>query len=103
MAEKDPRKVQFGNRLRELREAAGLSREELASKVGLSAGAIIQWEVGVREPGWLNVVALAAALGVTCEAFAREPADRELPGPGRPRKADAEPPPEPPKRKPGKK
>jgi hypothetical protein len=32
------------------------------------------------------VLALCKALGVSCEAFTQEPAERERPGPGRPRK-----------------
>jgi hypothetical protein len=53
----------------------------------LSERAVIQWELGEREPGWFNVVALAQALGVSVEAFTVEPSPMEPPGRGRPRKA----------------
>ena len=84
MAGKDPKKVQLGNRIRELREGAGLGREQLAEAAGVSARGVVQWELGEREPGWFNVLALAAALGVDCTAFAQQPAEREPAGPGRP-------------------
>jgi len=76
----------FAGRLKELREAAGMSQKELAERVGVLREAVARWEAGNREPSWGNVLALAAALGVTCEAFNQEPADRMPAGPGRPRK-----------------
>ena len=59
----------FARRLRELREQAGLSQEDLASKIGVHRVALARWEGGKREPAWSKVAALADALGVTCEAF----------------------------------
>ena len=89
MPEKDPKKVQLGDRIRELREAAGLDREQLADGAGVSVRAVIQWELGEREPGWFNMLALAEALGVSLAAFLKEPAPREPAGRGRPPKATA--------------
>ena len=86
MAAKDPKKVQLGNRLRELREGAELSREQLAELAGVSVRAVVQWELGEREPGWFNMLALAEALGVDCTAFTQAPAERPSAGPGRPHK-----------------
>jgi transcriptional regulator with XRE-family HTH domain len=90
VSEKDPKKARLGNRIRELREAAGLTREQLGAAAGVSVRAVVQWELGEREPGWFNVLALAAALGVDCRAFAAEPAERPPAGPGRPKKAATE-------------
>ena len=59
----------FGNRLKELREAAGLTQKALAAIAGVGQSAIAQWEAGIREPGWSKVVAIAQALGVECTAF----------------------------------
>ena len=59
----------FGLRLRKLREKAGLSQQELADKAGVSQKAVSQYEQAKREPHWGSVVALAKALGVSCEAF----------------------------------
>lgn len=38
------------NRLREIREQEGLSREYLADKLGKTAQSIRNWENGVRKP-----------------------------------------------------
>jgi transcriptional regulator with XRE-family HTH domain len=92
----------FGQRLKELREQAGLSQKELADKVGLSQRAVSHWEQGLREPGWSNVVALAEALGVNCLAFLEEAAERPKSHRGRPPKAQQEQEPQPkrPRRRP---
>jgi transcriptional regulator with XRE-family HTH domain len=79
----------FGGRLRELREAAGLTQQQLADRVGCSWEAVSRWERSVREPGWSQILALAAALGVECTAFTEPPAEREPTGPGRPAKGEA--------------
>jgi transcriptional regulator with XRE-family HTH domain len=83
----------FGGRLRELREAAGLTQQQLADKVGCKWLAVSRWERGVREPGWGQVLAICEALDVSADEFRKPPAEREAAGPGRPRKdgeADAE-------------
>jgi transcriptional regulator with XRE-family HTH domain len=79
----------FAGRLRELREAAGLTQGELAERAGLTRVGVAQLEVGRRKPAWETVLALCDALGVECGAFTQAPADRPAPGPGRPRKAAA--------------
>jgi transcriptional regulator with XRE-family HTH domain len=76
----------FAGRLRELREKAGLTQTELAAAAGVKRDAITRWERGDREPAWSSVLSLAEALGVSVEAFTEEPAKREPPGPGRPKK-----------------
>lgn len=52
-----------------LRRAAGLSQETLAERVGVSRQAIGKWENGAALPGLDNLQALAAALGVSCDAL----------------------------------
>ena len=79
----------FGARLRELREQAGLTQQQLADKCGVKWEAVSRWERGTREPGWSNVVALAEALGVECTAFLQELAPALPAGPGWPRKPRA--------------
>jgi transcriptional regulator with XRE-family HTH domain len=82
----------FAERLRNLRESAGLSQYALAKRAGLSKQGMSRLEMGEREPTWITVQRIAAALGVSCEAFtdpdvARLAQNDEPPGrPGRPRK-----------------
>jgi transcriptional regulator with XRE-family HTH domain len=90
--------MQFGERLKELREAAGLSQPALAEKCSLSVWTLRGWEQGRRHPSWRGLLDLAAALGVPAEAFAKcegvpdsedsmKP-ERPPAKPGRPRKAE---------------
>jgi transcriptional regulator with XRE-family HTH domain len=60
----------FAQKLRELRDQAGLSEMALARKSGVAFGALHYYVLGRRKPSFAAVVKLAAALGVTCEAFA---------------------------------
>jgi transcriptional regulator with XRE-family HTH domain len=99
----------FAGRLRTLRESAGLSQYALAKRAGLSKQGMSRLELGEREPTWVTVQRLAAALGVSFEAFAdpdvaRQAQNDEPPGvPGRPRKAPARTPgPKKPRGRPGK-
>lgn len=78
----------FAGRLRELREAAGLTQTGLAEKAGMTRIGIAQLETGKRSPAWESVLALSTALGVSVEAFTQAPAKREHKGPGRPKRKD---------------
>ncbi len=59
----------FAERLRELREQAGMTQEALAAAAGMSIGAVRNYEQGIREPYWRGVYQLSVALGVSSEAF----------------------------------
>ena len=76
----------FAGRLKELREQAGLTQQELADKAGLKLGGIRNLEQGRTYPEWPSVLSLCAALGVECGAFCTPPATEDRPGPGRPQK-----------------
>lgn len=79
---------QFGARLRELREAAGLTQAELADQAGLSQGAIGMWETGKRAPSFPLVINIAEALRVPLDAFLVPPAViQKSHRPGRPPKS----------------
>ncbi len=81
----------FAQRLKTLRESAGMTQQELADAAGLNRHGLAKLEQGVSEPHWPTVIVLAKALGVNCQEFMVEEADRALvegePSPrGRPRK-----------------
>jgi transcriptional regulator with XRE-family HTH domain len=60
----------IGQRVRQLREAAGMSQQALAVAAGLSMSVVAQLEQGQREdPRISTVAALARALGVTVDAI----------------------------------
>src|SRR5579883_964244 len=73
----------FAARLKELRERAGLSQDELADRADLYKFSVAKLEQGVREPTWATVLNLAHALGVSVEAFVTESMES--------RKGDAQP------------
>jgi len=60
----------FAEKLRQLREAAGLSEAKLAKASGVTFASIHGYGGGRRKPSFAAVVKIAQALGVTCEAFA---------------------------------
>ncbi len=60
----------FGERLRELRERAGLTQEQLATASEVAIGSVRNYEQGHREPYWHVAFRLAAGLGVDVSAFA---------------------------------
>lgn len=62
--------MNFSEKLRQLREAADLGREDLATRSGLSRGVIRDYEQGKRKPTLESAVKLARALGTTCQVFA---------------------------------
>jgi transcriptional regulator with XRE-family HTH domain len=81
-----------GERLRELREAKGLSQAQLAEIANVPQKTISNVEQGVSDnPAWKTMLALAEALGVDCTALVtaeREDAEPTSRRRGRPRKVD---------------
>lgn len=59
----------FGMKLRELREAKGLSQKGLADATGLTQASISRWEAGLQIPAFDDALTLCNALGVKCTAF----------------------------------
>ena len=62
--------MEFYERLRELREARGLSQRQLTVLAGLSATTVCHLEAGMGQPKLSTVEALARALGVTAAELA---------------------------------
>jgi transcriptional regulator with XRE-family HTH domain len=61
--------MHFANRLRSIREAAGLSQYEVARRSGLSRETLSKLEKGDREPSWGTIQLLALVLKVPCTEF----------------------------------
>jgi transcriptional regulator with XRE-family HTH domain len=59
----------FAVRLKEQRERAGLTQQELADRAGMHRMGLVKLELGEREPAWATVQALCRALGVDCAVF----------------------------------
>jgi transcriptional regulator with XRE-family HTH domain len=76
----------FAGRLRELRLAKGMSREQLAKAAALSPNGIRDLEQGVRQPALPTLIALCQALGEPCDSLLAAPGDLPPPAAGRPRK-----------------
>ena len=62
----------FGERVRTLRKARGLSQEAFAAKCGLDRTYIGGVERGERNLGLLNILRIAEALGVKCSKLMRD-------------------------------
>ena len=60
----------FGEKLKQLREQAGLTQAALAKASGRGLGAIRDYEQGNRSPSLIAAFKIAAALGVSVEFFA---------------------------------
>src|SRR5258707_1119851 len=75
----------LGKRLKEVREAAGLSQQALAVRAGLSISVVSRLEQGAQDNPRLHTIkAIADALGVTVDDLLREerpasPADEDRP------------------------
>jgi transcriptional regulator with XRE-family HTH domain len=77
--------TRFARQLTAARSRAGLSQYELARRAGLTPQALSLLELGKREPNWVTVQRLAAALGVDCRAFTDPALELPAPQPVRPR------------------
>jgi transcriptional regulator with XRE-family HTH domain len=75
----------FAERLRQLRQEAGLTLQALADKAGMHRESVAQLERNRRQPTWDSVQALADALGLSVEAFRVEKV-AEKPAPKKPQK-----------------
>lgn len=67
--------VQFGKKLRQLRERAGLSQSDFAQAIGLSRrskGYISEIEAGKKTPPVATIVRIASHFGVTIDYLLRD-------------------------------
>lgn len=66
--------MESGQRLRDLREAAGLSQSKLAELTGVTRNAVSQWEAGETQPSTRRLAKLAKALKVPIDEIMTSPA-----------------------------
>jgi transcriptional regulator with XRE-family HTH domain len=83
----------FAEKLRQLRDAAGLTQEQMAERSSINLWTIRGYEQGRREPNWKGVLSLAKALDVAAEVFSEcdesTPEEQSARTRGRPRKPEA--------------
>ena len=72
----DPRLLAFGLNIRRLREAKGLSLEELAERAELSFRGLVYIEHGRRNAGVLTVFKIADGLGLPASTLFDYPPQR---------------------------
>ena len=58
-------KSRLGNRIKAARHRAGISQRALAARLGVSAGAVAQWELGSHAPALQKLSKLADALSTS--------------------------------------
>ena len=63
--------LEFGKRLRKLRESKGMNGSEFAAHTGLSRGHLSELEHGKREPGLLILQTIAAGLEMSISKLLR--------------------------------
>lgn len=56
-------------KLKEIREARGMTQRKLARDLNMTPGAVAKWELGYTTPTMENLVALADLLGCTTDAI----------------------------------
>ena len=72
----------MGERLKRLREAAGMSQPQLAAAAGVLVGTLRQWEQGRRLPNLEGFFAVADALGASLDDFRDKPEGAKKKGKG---------------------
>ena len=60
-------KMEFSERLKELRKKANFTQVEVAEKLGISQPAYASWERGVKKPTQENLVKIAQVLNVSVD------------------------------------
>jgi len=61
----------FNEKIRECREEAGLSQNDIAEKLSITRQAISKWERGINEPDIETIVRLADIYNVTIDQLLR--------------------------------
>ncbi len=64
--------MNIGNNISALRKKKGITQEELANELGVSAQAVSKWENGTSDPSTSNLFALAKLYGISVEELLKE-------------------------------
>lgn len=62
-------KSYVGNKIKELRKAAGMTQTELAARLGISPSAVGMYEQGRREPDREMIIKLCTVFGVSSDSL----------------------------------
>ena len=62
----------IGSRIAENRRRIGMTQEELAAKLAVSAQAVSKWENGTAAPSTTNLMAMAKLFGVEAAELLKE-------------------------------
>ena len=62
-------RMEIGMKIKRARETAGLSQRDLASAIGVSNGAVGQWESHAKKPGRESLGKISRALGITTDSL----------------------------------
>ncbi|NPV80694.1 MAG: helix-turn-helix transcriptional regulator [Firmicutes bacterium] len=68
--------MDFGIRIKELREAAGLSQNELARRAGIAQSGLSYLETGAKSPSIDTLLRICDALGVSLSQFVGQEPDQ---------------------------
>ena len=59
--------MELGNKIKQLRHKSGLTQEQLASRLGVSAQAVSKWETDVTMPDITLLPMIAAEFGISID------------------------------------
>ena len=62
----------IGERIKYHRKRLGMTQEQLAERIGVSAQAVSKWENGTSDPSTSNLCALAKLYGIPVEELLHE-------------------------------
>lgn len=64
--------MKIGNRLRNLREQNNITQAQIADELGITQGAVSQWEAGATNPSLRTISRLATILNCTVDELLRD-------------------------------
>lgn len=70
--------MDIGSKVKEIRKARGLTQQDVADKLGVKKNTVSQWESGIRNMSFEQIVQYAKLVGVTLDYFNDNPPERTL-------------------------